>query len=78
MLAAGECRWAVEVPHHLVFAAPHDAEAKDLQADAYEQLGYPQENTRHRAVFLTAAVELRNGVVTEGAIATVSQRACNW
>ncbi len=65
-LDAGEYRWAVQILHHLVFADPGDTEAKQLQADAYEQLGYQQEVPQYRAIFLTAAKELREGVVTEG------------
>lgn len=62
----GDYRWAVQVLHHLVFADPDDTEARELQADAYEQLGYQQEVPQYRAIFLTAAKELREGVQTEG------------
>jgi len=58
---SGGYRWAVQVLHHLVFADPDDTEAKDLQVDAYEQLGYHQEVPQYRAIFLTAAKELREG-----------------
>ncbi|MGW8564582.1 alkyl/aryl-sulfatase [Isoptericola sp. NPDC055881] len=60
---AGDYRWAAQVLHHLVFADPDDAEAKDLQADAYEQLGYQAEGPQWRGIFLTAARELREGVL---------------
>ena len=33
----------MQLLHHLVFADPDDSEAKGLQADAYEQLGYQAE-----------------------------------
>jgi alkyl sulfatase BDS1-like metallo-beta-lactamase superfamily hydrolase len=69
---SGDYRWAVQVLHHAVFADPEDTEAKELQADAYEQLGYQQENTQYRAICLAAAKELREGVVTEGTPATAS------
>jgi linear primary-alkylsulfatase len=59
---SGDYRWAVQILHHLVWADADDAEAKDLQADAYEQLGYQQEVPQYRAIFLTAAQELREGV----------------
>ncbi|MEU2678216.1 alkyl sulfatase dimerization domain-containing protein [Streptomyces sp. NPDC007107] len=62
---AGDYRWAVQILHHLVFADPDDTDAKNLQADAYEQLGYQQEVPQYRAIFLTAAQELREGVRTE-------------
>ena len=42
-IGRGDYRWAIQVLHHLVFADPDDTEAKELQADAYEQLGYQQE-----------------------------------
>ena len=58
--------------HHLVFADPDNAEARNLQADAYEQLGYQQEIPQWRGIFLTAAMELRQGVHTEGAFSSIS------
>jgi alkyl sulfatase BDS1-like metallo-beta-lactamase superfamily hydrolase len=61
-IESGDYRWAVQILHHLVWADPDDAEAKGLQADAYEQLGYQQEVPQYRAIFLTAAQELREGV----------------
>lgn len=64
-IESGDYRWAVQVLHHLVFADPDDSDAKHLQADAYEQLGYQQEVPQYRAIFLTAAKELREGVTTE-------------
>ncbi|NGO74149.1 MBL fold metallo-hydrolase [Streptomyces sp. YC504] len=71
-IAAGDYRWAVQALHHLVFADPDDTEAKELQADAYEQLGYQQEVPQYRGIFLTAAKELREGVRTEGQLNTGS------
>ncbi len=71
-IEAGDYRWAVQVLHHAVFGDPNDSEAKELQADAYEQLGYQQENTQYRAIFLTAAKELREGILTRGTPTTAS------
>ncbi len=68
----GDYRWAVQILHHLVFTDPDDSEARDLQADAYEQLGYQQEVPQYRGLFLCAAKELRNGVATEGQLNTDS------
>jgi alkyl sulfatase BDS1-like metallo-beta-lactamase superfamily hydrolase len=59
---AGDYRWAVQVLHHLVFAQPDNQDARDLQADAYEQMGYQAEGPQWRGIFLTAAKELREGV----------------
>jgi alkyl sulfatase BDS1-like metallo-beta-lactamase superfamily hydrolase len=52
----------VEILHKLVFARPGHDEARNLQADAYEQLGYQVEDPQWRGIFLTAARELRDGV----------------
>lgn len=60
---AADYRWVVEVLHHLVFAQPDHDEARQLQADAYEQMGYLAEGPQWRGIFLTAARELREGVL---------------
>jgi alkyl sulfatase BDS1-like metallo-beta-lactamase superfamily hydrolase len=63
---AGKYRHAVEILDRLVFAEPENQPAKDLLADAYEQLGYQQENPGLRNAFLAGAYELRSGI-PEGA-----------
>jgi linear primary-alkylsulfatase len=57
----GDYRWVAEVVNHLVFAQPDNAEAKELQARALEQLGYGAENGTWRNFFLMGAYELRHG-----------------
>lgn len=69
-IEAADYRWAVQILHHLVFADPDDTEARKLQADAYEQLGYQQEVPQYRAIFLTAAKELREGIAKLGQLNT--------
>lgn len=59
---AGEYRWVAQVVHHVVFADPDNQAAKDLEADALEQLGYQAESGPWRNFYLTGAQELRNGV----------------
>lgn len=59
---AGDYRWSAELAQHVVFAAPENAEARDLLARSYEQLGYRAESGPWRDVYLTGAWELRNGV----------------
>ncbi|HEY7054066.1 MAG TPA: alkyl sulfatase dimerization domain-containing protein, partial [Mycobacterium sp.] len=71
-IESGDYRWAVQVLHHAVFADPDDTEATQLQADAYEQFGYQQEVPQYRAIFLTAAKELREGVAKRGQLNTDS------
>ncbi len=58
----GEYRWVAEVVNHAVFADPSNQEAKNLQADALEQLGYQSESGPWRNFYLTGAKELREGV----------------
>ena len=59
--AAGEFRWVAQVVNHVVFADPNNTQARLLQADALEQLGYQSESGPWRAFYLTGAQELRNG-----------------
>lgn len=59
----GEYRWTAQVVNHLVFADPHNQAARDLQADALEQLGYQAESGPWRNFYLSAAKELRDGVM---------------
>ncbi|WP_193163758.1 alkyl/aryl-sulfatase [Microbulbifer hainanensis] len=63
--AKGDYRWAAELLNKLVFAEPENQEARNLQADTFEQLGYQAENTGWRNTYLAAAMELRNGVPTQ-------------
>lgn len=60
---AGNYRWVAQVMNHVVFADPTNQDAKNLEADALEQLGYQTENGTWRNNFLQGASELRNGVV---------------
>ncbi|MFT0609428.1 alkyl/aryl-sulfatase [Rhodococcus qingshengii] len=59
----GDFRWVAQVLNYVVFAEPDNVEAKNLQADTFEQLGYGAENGTWRNFYLTGAYELRNGSV---------------
>lgn len=59
---AGDYLRATELLNKLVLAEPRNEEAKDALADAFEQLGYQQENPGLRNSFLAAAYELRSGI----------------
>jgi alkyl sulfatase BDS1-like metallo-beta-lactamase superfamily hydrolase len=59
---AGDYRWVAEVVNHVVFAEPGNDAARELQADALEQLGYGAENATWRNFFLMGAKELRVGI----------------
>ncbi|ANY18336.1 alkyl/aryl-sulfatase [Bordetella pseudohinzii] len=58
----GDYRWVAEVVNYAVFAEPDNQEAKNLQADALEQMGYQAESGPWRNFYLTGAKELREGV----------------
>jgi alkyl sulfatase BDS1-like metallo-beta-lactamase superfamily hydrolase len=62
----GEHRFVVQALSHVVFAEPDNAEARELQADAFEQLGYRSESAVWRNFYLTGAMELREGVRRDG------------
>ena len=59
---AGSYLLASEIVNKLVQAEPDNAEAKELLADIFEQLGYQQENPGLRNSFLSGAYELRTGI----------------
>ena len=58
---AGEYQWVAQVTKELVFADPKNRAARELCADALEQLGYQAESGIWRNAYLTAALELREG-----------------
>lgn len=62
--ARGDYRWVSELVNHLVFADPSNEEARALQADALEQMGYQAESGPWRSFYLTGAQELRKPKTT--------------
>jgi alkyl sulfatase BDS1-like metallo-beta-lactamase superfamily hydrolase len=66
----GDYRWVAEVVNHVVFADPENREARRLQADALEQLGYQAESATWRNAYLMGAKELREGSPQWGRIPT--------
>ena len=59
--ARGEYRWVAQALDHVIFADPSNREARELEADALEQLGYQAESGPWRNFYLTGARELREG-----------------
>jgi alkyl sulfatase BDS1-like metallo-beta-lactamase superfamily hydrolase len=57
----------------VVYADPENVDARGLEADALEQLGYQTENPTWRNEFLMGAFELRNGVPKRQGASTVSR-----
>jgi alkyl sulfatase BDS1-like metallo-beta-lactamase superfamily hydrolase len=68
----GEYRWVAEVVNHVVFADPQNQDARQLQADTLEQMGYQSEAGTWRSIYLTGAKELRDGMVKMPAANTAS------
>ncbi len=66
----GDYRWVAEVVNHVVFADPGNTEARRLQADALEQLGYQSESATWRNAYLMGAKELREGSPQRGRVPT--------
>lgn len=60
--ARAEYRWVAQVASQIVFADPANRDARELAADAFEQLGYQSESATARNAYLQGAFELRNGV----------------
>ena len=61
----GEYQWVAQVTKELVFADPSNRDARELCADALEQLGYQSESGTWRNAYLTGAMELREGNLSE-------------
>ncbi|TKG69253.1 alkyl/aryl-sulfatase [Prauserella endophytica] len=55
----GDYRWVGELVGHLVYADPGNTAARELQAAAFEQLGFGAENATWRNFYLVGAAELR-------------------
>ena len=67
----GEYRWVAQVMKEVVYAEPDNKEARELCADALEQMGYQAESATWRNAFLYGAQELRHGVFQIPARATM-------
>jgi alkyl sulfatase BDS1-like metallo-beta-lactamase superfamily hydrolase len=60
--AEGDYRWGAQVLNHLVFADPDNEDARVLQADLLEQMGYQSESGPWRDFYLMGAQELRTPI----------------
>lgn len=68
----GDYQLVAQLMNYIVFADPTNQTAKNLEADALEQLGYQQENATWRNEYLMGAYELRNGVPAQTETETAS------
>ncbi len=57
----GDYQWVAQITKELVFADPSNQKARNLCADALEQLGYLAESGAWRNAYLMGAAELRKG-----------------
>ncbi|MEZ5383555.1 MAG: alkyl sulfatase dimerization domain-containing protein [Microthrixaceae bacterium] len=62
----GDYRWVVQVLNHVVFDDPNNRAARQLSAEAMEQLGYQAESATWRNAYLMGAFELRHGSLQLG------------
>jgi len=58
----GAYQWVANITNLLVFANPSNKKARNLCADALEQLGYQSESGAWRNAYLSGALELRHGL----------------
>ena len=63
---AGDYRWVAEVLNHVVMSEPSHSGARQLLADALEQMGYQAESGPWRNFYLCGAQELREGTPSGG------------
>lgn len=72
---AGDYRWVAEVLNHVVMAEPDHFNARALQADTLEQLGYQSESGPWRNFYLCGALELRQGLPKGAAFGATASMA---
>lgn len=70
LIDQGKYLHASEILNRLVFAEPSNQPARNLLADAFEQLGYQRESPSLRNSYLNMAYELRSGM--QGGVAPSS------
>ena len=64
----GEYRWVAEVMKHAVYAEPDHKAARELAAQALEQMGFQAESATWRNAYLLGAHEYRNGSPQAGGV----------
>ena len=68
----GDYRFTVDLLNNIVAYDGSDKNVNYLMADAFEQLGYQEENALYRNWYLSAAVELRTGGSVPNNLSTTS------
>lgn len=66
----GQYQWVAQITKELVYADPENEEARNLCADALEQLGYQAESGTWRNAYLVGAMELREGNQSANAVSS--------
>ncbi len=75
--SAGDYRWAASLLGHVVFADPACVAARNMLAASYEQMGYRAESIVWRNIYLSGALELRNGVQARPGGGSVNEKIIN-
>ncbi len=70
---AGEFRWVASIMREVVYADPGNNAARNLGADALEQLGYQAESGTWRNAYLMGAAELRGGIKTVNTVGVTAE-----
>lgn len=68
----GDYRFTVDLLNNIVASDGSDKNVNYLMADAFEQLGYQEENSLYRNWYLSAALELRTGGSIKNPVNTAS------
>jgi alkyl sulfatase BDS1-like metallo-beta-lactamase superfamily hydrolase len=68
----GDYRWVASAMNQVVFADPGNRAAREMGADALEQLGYQAEAGTWRGAYLVGAMELRNGTPKLPSVSTLT------
>ena len=69
--ARADDRWAATLLNNLVLAAPENRQAREMLAGTYDQLGYRAESALWRNMYLTGAMELRDGIKSGQSTASI-------
>lgn len=68
----GDYRFTADLLNNIIAYNPNNKKANYLMADALEQLGYQEENTLYRNLYLSGAKELRMGGNVPNGLSTTS------
>jgi alkyl sulfatase BDS1-like metallo-beta-lactamase superfamily hydrolase len=74
---SGDYSWAATLLNNVVMADSANVAAREMLASAYDQLGYQQESSLGRNIYLMGATELRKGVQKASSLPMSSDMVAN-